>query len=138
MPQGGESQLTARNATAQEREDFGALAGAAAGPRVLLVDDNEDLAKVTAVLLRQCNAQVRHARDAGRALRLVTAHLFDVVLTDVVMPGGMDGVAVAHRLRSRHPALPVVLIGGHSTATSAEGFPILRKPCLPEASFWWL
>jgi CheY-like chemotaxis protein len=61
---------------------------------------------------------------------------FDLVLSDVVMPGGMSGVALAHELRRRLPRLPVVLTTGYSEAAvqaAEDGFTILRKPYSAEA-----
>ena len=110
-----------------------AAAPSIAGARVLLVDDNEALADVTEVLLREHGAQVQRARDANGALRLLaTQPAFDAVLTDVVMPGQMDGLALARVLSQQYPGLAVVLISGYSTAAPASGFPFLRKPCSPE------
>jgi DNA-binding NtrC family response regulator len=58
---------------------------------------------------------------------------FDIVLSDVVMPGDMDGLGLARELRRRHPALPVVLISGYSSALqAAQEFTVLHKPCTPE------
>ncbi|MCK7497748.1 MAG: response regulator [Comamonadaceae bacterium] len=63
--------------------------------------------------------------DAGTAL--------DVVLSDIVMPGEMDGIALARALADRAPTLPVVLISGFSNALQgAHGFRVLSKPCTPE------
>ena len=104
-----------------------------AGARVLLVDDNEALAEVTALLLREHGAHVEHAHDAQQALRRVGDEpAFDVVLTDVVMPGELDGLGLARLLRHRDPALTVVLISGYSTAASQSEFPVLSKPCPPD------
>ena len=103
-----------------------------AGARVLLVDDNEALGDVTQALLHDQGAHVQRAGDAGEALRLVAAQpAFDVVLTDVMMPG-MDGLALARRLRQQDPALAVVLISGYSSGASSSEFPFLRKPCPPD------
>jgi CheY-like chemotaxis protein len=55
---------------------------------------------------------------------------FDVVLSDVIMPG-MNGVELARRIRDRFPALPVVLTSGYSTVLADEGldgFELVRKP----------
>ncbi len=101
------------------------------GARVLLVEDNDELGDVTAALLRSHGALVQRAGRADDALRLLQAQpLFDVVLTDVVMPDGMDGLALARHLRQHRPALPVVLISGDSAAAAAaRDFVVLRKPC---------
>lgn len=104
-----------------------------AGATVLLVEDDESLADVTTELLRSHGARVLRAADARAALQVLDAGSPpDVVLTDVVMPGAMNGVALARHLRDQRPGLPVVLISGYSNADIAEGeFVQLRKPCSP-------
>ena len=110
-----------------------ARANALAGARVLLVEDNEELNRVTASLLRSFSCQVLTAKDADEALQLFgSGATVDVVLSDVVMPGSMDGQALARELRKRRPGLPVVLISGYSEALTAESsFIVLRKPASP-------
>jgi len=105
-----------------------------AGARVLIVEDNEQLGEVTAALLDTYGCKVHHARNPGDALRALQAQAdFDVVLSDVVMPGDMDGVRLARLLRSLRPTLPVVLISGFSTALADAGdFVVLHKPCSRE------
>ncbi len=105
-----------------------------AGAHVLLVEDNDELAGVTAALLESHGWRVQRACDPQAALRMLDAEPgFDVVLSDVVMPGGMDGVDLALALRERWPQLPVVLITGYSSALAgARGFVVLHKPCTPE------
>lgn len=107
--------------------------GALAGASVLLVEDNEELNRVTASLLRSLSCQVTTAANADEALKQFgSGAAFDVVLSDVVMPGGMDGQALVRELRRRRPGLPVVLISGYSEALTAESsFPVLRKPASP-------
>jgi signal transduction histidine kinase/CheY-like chemotaxis protein len=104
-----------------------------AGATVLLVEDDESLADVTAELLRAHGGRVLRAAHAGEALQLLDSGApADVVLTDVVMPGLMNGVALARHLRQHRPELPVVLISGFSNTAIAEGeFVQLRKPCAP-------
>jgi len=102
---------------------------------VLLVEDDEALGDVTHDLLIAQGARVLRARTAEAALRLLDAGArVDVVLSDIVMPGPMDGVALARRLRQQQPALPVVLITGFSPNALVEGeFTQLGKPCAPAA-----
>lgn len=104
-----------------------------AGVRVLLVEDNEELNRVTASLLRSFSCQVLAAKDADEALQLFgSGAAVDVVLSDVVMPGSMDGAALARELRKRRAGLPIVLISGYSEALTAESsFIVLRKPASP-------
>jgi CheY-like chemotaxis protein len=104
---------------------------AVAGRTVLLVEDNADLAEVTQQLLRTHGAAVVHARDATEALQLLDGgQTFDVVLSDVVMPGPLDGLQLARRLRRERPELPVVLISGYlAQRPTVRDFQVLSKPC---------
>jgi len=102
---------------------------------VLLVEDNEILGDVTAALLMAHGAQVERAADAGQALECIErGGIFDVVLSDIMMPGTMDGLALARRLRHLRPKLPVVLITAFSQAVrdAEREFAVLRKPCPQE------
>jgi CheY-like chemotaxis protein len=101
---------------------------------VLLVEDNAELASVTSVLLGAYGCVVEVARSPAQALVLADrGPAFDIVLSDVVMPGDMDGLGLARELRRRYPALPVVLISGYSSALqAAQEFTVLHKPCTPE------
>jgi CheY-like chemotaxis protein len=106
-----------------------------AGRSVLLVEDNDELGDGTAALLKENGCDVRRARSADEALRLLDAGPdVDVILSDIVMPGTMDGVALARIVRERWPRLPVVLISGYSSALAQAGddFEVLRKPCPPD------
>jgi signal transduction histidine kinase len=108
---------------------------AIAGAAVLLVEDEEALGDVTAALLMAHGARVLRASHAEAAWRLLEAGAdVDVVLCDIVMPGALDGVALARRLREQRPGLPVVLITGFSDTAIGDGeFTVLRKPCAPAA-----
>ncbi len=114
---------------AEERREFSVK-----GRRVLLVEDNVEMADATAALLTSFGAVLTRATSAPHALQVLgSTAAFDVVLSDVVMPGAMDGIALARRLRREHPALPVVLISGYSGALAdASDLHVLRKPCAPE------
>ncbi|HEY1562099.1 MAG TPA: MASE1 domain-containing protein [Caulobacteraceae bacterium] len=103
---------------------------AAAAGRVLLVEDNPDVAKVTTAMLRSLGCSVVAAADGVDALRrLDQGERFDMVLSDIVMPGPVDGLNLAGRLRAQYPNLPVVLATGYSQTTEApRGVAILRKP----------
>ena len=105
-----------------------------AGLRVLVVEDNEALGDVTGALLRSHGSVVELARSGEQALGLVDSEPpFDAVLSDIVMPGGMDGISLAQTLRQRFPGLPIVLITGYSqTRVPVEQFPLLHKPCNPD------
>jgi PAS domain S-box-containing protein len=97
---------------------------------VLLVEDNPEVASVSVGLLEQLGYTVQRVADAEAALRAIEHDGFDLVFSDIVMPGNMDGIALAHRLRQIRPKLPILLATGYSdAAVNARGeFPILRKP----------
>ncbi|HZP79439.1 MAG TPA: PAS domain S-box protein [Pseudolabrys sp.] len=102
----------------------------AQGGRVLLVEDNPDVAEATASMLEQLRYTVHSVGDAQAALTALERERFDLVISDVVMPGPMDGLDLAHAIRSRLPDLPVILATGYSdaAASAAKDFTILRKP----------
>ena len=80
---------------------------------VLLVDDNPGVLAVLSAALAEKDWEIATARDGRSALGKVEAGgKFDVVVSDVDMPGDLDGIALQHTLRERWPALPVLLISG--------------------------
>ena len=106
--------------------------------RVLLVEDNDEVAAATVALLRAYGWSVEHAGDAETALELIDGGAVpDVVLADIAMPGAFDGAQLAVHLRRMHPRLRVVLMTGHVTevhrASGEDGFLLLPKPCSPTA-----
>jgi PAS domain S-box-containing protein len=107
-----------------------ALAETAGSGTVLLVEDNPDVATVSAGLLEQLGYTVRRVANAEAALRELELDGIDLVFSDIVMPGKMDGLGLARHLRSIKPGLPILLTSGYSdAAVNVRGdFPILRKP----------
>jgi CheY-like chemotaxis protein len=97
---------------------------------VLLVEDNPDVATVSASLLEQLGFTVRRVSDAEAALREIESDGIDMVFSDIVMPGKMDGLGLARHLKQVRPGLPILLTSGYSEAAlNVRGdFPILRKP----------
>ncbi|WP_439409849.1 ATP-binding protein [Bradyrhizobium sp. DASA03076] len=97
---------------------------------VLLVEDNPDVALVSTGLLEQLGYSVRRVADAEAALRELESDGVDFVFSDIVMPGKLDGLGLAHLLRQTHPDLPILLASGYSEAAAGVrgDFPILRKP----------
>jgi len=97
---------------------------------VLLVEDNPDVATVSASLLEQLGYTVRRVADAEAALIEIERDGIDLVFSDIVMPGKMDGLALARHLKANRPGLPILLATGYSNAAASVlgDFPILRKP----------
>jgi PAS domain S-box-containing protein len=106
------------------------VASSSGNGTVLLVEDNPEVAVASTALLEQLGYTVRWAPDAASALAEIERDGVDIVFTDVVMPGKMDGVGLAKTLRERNPKLPILLMTGYSEAAKEIGlqFPILRKP----------
>jgi PAS domain S-box-containing protein len=97
---------------------------------VLLVDDNPEVAAVSSSLLEQLGYTVRRVANAEAALREIERDGIDLVFSDIVMPGKMDGLDLARHLKTMRPQLPILLATGYSDAAlNVRGdFPILRKP----------
>jgi two-component system NtrC family sensor kinase len=99
---------------------------------VLLVEDNADVAEVGAALFRQLGYRVRsvvHAQAALAALRLDGD--VDLVFSDILMPGGMNGLDLAREIEARFPTIPVLLTTGYSASAQdavLQGVVVLQKP----------
>ena len=120
-------------ATIQAEPDVAAPAfESGRGLRVLMVEDNEQVAEVTRALLEERGYAVTTAGDVATALGLLRSGLVvDAVVSDIVMPGEQDGLDLARTLRREFGDLPVVLASGYSDKAQAatdEGFRLLRKP----------
>jgi CheY-like chemotaxis protein len=100
------------------------------GGKVLVVEDNPDVLDLDVTMLRQLGYETQTAVDSATALDAVEKGDFDLVVTDVVMPGGMDGLALARAIRARRPDLPVLLVTGYNRAVAQAGaeFAVMRKP----------
>jgi PAS domain S-box-containing protein len=112
-------------------------AGAAAKPlKILLVEDNAHVADVAAALLTERGHTVVHAVNAEEALQLLDAFAdVELVFSDLVMPGKLDGLDLARLVRSTWPSMPILLATGYSDAATrakAEGFALITKPYRPE------
>jgi PAS domain S-box-containing protein len=100
------------------------------GGAALLVEDNPDVAEVTRQLVEQLGYTVHTVESAEAALALAAREPFHIVISDIVMAGNIDGIALAQTLRRRRPDLAIVLVTGYSSsAAAAEAeFTVLRKP----------
>lgn len=105
----------------------------------LIVDDEPFIRTYLQDILEPEGFQCVEAVDACEALRLIRQRKgqFDLVVTDIKMPGDMDGVDLAYSIRSTYPALPVVLISGFADRDSlgevVKIFDLIQKPFLPAA-----
>jgi PAS domain S-box-containing protein len=97
---------------------------------VLLVEDNPDVASVSKALLEQLGYRVRCASNANTAMDEIARDGIDLLFTDIVMPGQMDGLALAREVRKIRPDMRILLATGYSEAIAKapSEFPILHKP----------
>ena len=105
--------------------------------KVLVVDDDAVVGKSFNRVLSSKGYVVTTAQNAHEALKQIREQEFDVVFTDIKMPG-MDGVELAERVKSSRPWTPVVIITGFGTtenesrAKAAGVSDFMRKPLSPE------
>jgi CheY-like chemotaxis protein len=104
---------------------------------VLVAEDDEHVAELVCEMLRELGYKSRRGATAAEALRVLEeSGPFDLVLSDMIMPGKMNGLELAHEIARREPHLPVILMTGYSDAAgsaAAEGFALLVKPYTMEA-----
>ena len=103
---------------------------------VLVVDDSADVAEVTSSLFEHLGYETIYRDSAEAALKLLESGTkVDLVFSDIVMPGTIDGVGLSREIRSRYPNLPVVLTTGYSDAANSapSNLKVLRKPFDTEA-----
>ena len=99
---------------------------------VLVVEDNAEVGTFATDALAELGYRTTLVINATHALEELTADAdrFDVVFTDVVMPG-MTGIELAQEIRRHHADLPVVLTSGYSHVLSehgSTGYELLQKP----------
>ncbi|MGN6571858.1 MAG: PAS domain S-box protein [Pseudolabrys sp.] len=100
-------------------------------PRVLVVDDNPDVAQVTSSLFEQMGYATSLRDSAESALQfLEQGKRADLVFSDIVMPGSIDGIGLANEIRVRYPGLPIILSTGYTDSAQKvpDGLHVLRKP----------
>jgi signal transduction histidine kinase/ActR/RegA family two-component response regulator len=100
---------------------------------VLLVEDDAEVAQLVSEMLDQLGYKVIRVASASAALgALSNGRSVDLVFSDIMMPGGMNGVQLAREIRNRHRNLAVLLTSGFSggarSEADREGIPILPKP----------
>ena len=92
--------------------------------RILLVEDEPLIREVMAELLTLAGFEVIATTTGDEAAVLLANNGFTVLLTDVTMPGIMDGIGLAQHARALHPGLPVVFVSGRpDTRQRARDFP---------------
>ena len=100
---------------------------------ILLVEDDADVGDLIATMLEELGHRVRRAETVDQALGVLNdGAKIDVLLTDVIMPGGKSGVDLAQAAAKQWPGMPVILSSGYTgdnlASAEAAPWPLLRKP----------
>jgi signal transduction histidine kinase/ActR/RegA family two-component response regulator len=101
--------------------------------RILLVEDDDEVAALVSEMLVELGYEVTRTASGAAALgALADGRTVDLVFSDIMMPGGMNGVELAREIRRRRSDIPVLLTSGYSEAAVHEaelaGIQILSKP----------
>ena len=119
-----------------ETSSSGAFEGEpqASAARILVVDDEEVVRMLVVDLLREHGHAVQEAGDGYVAMsKLQSSDAFDLMITDIGLPGGLDGSTLARHARLLRPVLPILFITGYAFGTQGgitlePGIPVLTKP----------
>ena len=104
--------------------------GVPARGRALIVEDDLLVAELAAGMFEELGFEPIVSHSAREALEeLAGGERPQVMFSDVVMPGGISGIELAHKVRTRFPELPILLTTGYSEDVGGtHGFTILQKP----------
>ncbi len=102
---------------------------------VLVVDDEIDLLEIAVAYLQDMGCSTFEAKDGATAFEMVMSHSeIELVVTDIVMPGGMNGAELARKIRQLRPEIKIIYCSGFPAGTLAERTvplidgPLLHKP----------
>jgi signal transduction histidine kinase len=100
------------------------------GKAILVVEDDDAVAGVVDQMLREMGCRPTRVENAQAALTVLERdNCFDLVFSDIIMPGAMNGVDLANEIHRRYPRTPIVLTTGFSGSANVDAdFPVLRKP----------
>ena len=104
--------------------------------RILIVEDNPDVSYTTSLMLREAGANVSQVENAATALDVLRRESYDAMVSDIMMPGGMTGIALATQAREEFPQMRIVLVSGYTEElelAGEQGFTVLAKPTEFEA-----
>jgi PAS domain S-box-containing protein len=89
--------------------------------RILVVEDNEDVRDLAEAMLEAADYEVLSAPSGERALELLEKEQVDLVFTDVIMPGGMNGLQLVEQVHASKPGMPVLVTTGYMDELPARG-----------------
>ena len=111
LPRGGPVTTTAALKAARDDED---------PAKILVIDDNLRIAHLLAISLREVGYGVLGAPTGAEGLRLFTLSQPDVVLLDMALPGGLNGIEVLKRIRSINPTARVIMLTANTNIHRAR------------------
>lgn len=102
-------------------------------PRILIVDDEAESCQILGICLDKTRYQINFAKDAEDAYSLMALESYDVIVTDVMMPGE-DGISLLERIHKTWPDVPVIVMTGYAQlqlavdAIKSGAFDFVHKP----------
>jgi CheY-like chemotaxis protein len=110
----------------------------AKGRMILVVDDEPFILQYVGQVLRQASYEVMTAANGDQAWSILEQKHIHLVLTDIIMPGALDGLGLAKKIRDKRLSIPVLFITGavpegddRTAELVTNGF-LLRKPFFPK------
>lgn len=103
-------------------------------PHLLIVEDEEGIREFLSDVLRDAGHEVTEAADALAAVHHLNGRSFDLMITDLRMPGALDGMDLVRKVRSETPEMEVIVLTAHGTIDDAVeamklgAFDFLQKP----------
>ena len=104
--------------------------------RILIVDDRQDVAHLAELMLEDEGYVTEVVYNASQALEALEKSQYDLLFTDLIMPGGMNGVVLAREARRKYPSMKILLTTGYADTPVKQNdigdgvFDVLLKPYL--------
>ncbi len=107
-------------------------------PRVLVVEDENLVREIMVEVLTEAGFQVDQAESADQAAKLIDADGYGLILTDINMPGHLDGIDLAAHARSKQSGIPILFVTGRPESaerarSSGALSAVVHKPYSSEA-----
>ncbi|RYD46079.1 MAG: response regulator, partial [Verrucomicrobiaceae bacterium] len=107
---------------------------------ILVVEDQAEVMELTSIVLKEAGYRVLTATNAKEAMQVAEKNpKIDVLFSDIIMPGGMNGVTLAHEIARMLPNTKILLTTGYSentldtVASKPSRWPVLQKPYRPSS-----
>lgn len=103
--------------------------------KILVVEDDDSVAMVVQQIMEEFGFKCHRVTSAREALAVLEIRDFDLMFSDVVMPGGINGLELASDVRNKFPHMPIILTTGYGGKAEIEtsGFQVFQKPYDPQS-----